>query len=193
MNNFKIYAHYIVHILLASAIVILLLVRPSVIVNHTGESSKKNSELARDTVYKDTTIYVTAYIPVPEIREVKVVDTVYRDSIQYIDTSSYVAHYYSDSIKQNYGIVYWSAVTAGELLALDAKYKGTVAEKIIYKEKDVIKHRSQLLLTSAIGYNGDNVRAGIGLELITKRGKKFGYEFDFVNKYHSITTGLRLF
>lgn len=192
MDSLKIYLHYIIHILLAAAIVLLLLIKPCATVMYE-QPPQPDTVAVHDTIVKDTIIYVKAFIPVPEVREVTVIDTVYRDSLIFIDTSSYIARYYQDSINQDYGTVVWYAATTGELLALDAEYHGKVQTAIEYREREVKVHKGQLLFTSGIGYNGDQPAAEVGLEWITKRGKKYGVEYDFVNGFYKFKTGLRLF
>ena len=192
MVNIKLYMHYIIHILLAAAIVLLLLVRPCVKVN------APNSEpvTVHDTIYKDSIIYVSAPIPQPITKVVTRYDTIYRDNVIYVDSSQYTANYYSDSIYTEYGKIQWYAATTGVLLGLDAQYQGRVKETIQYRDRIITeqKYKTGLYITSGIGYDfANNATADIGLSIMTKRGKIFGYEYDFINSFHKIKTGLRLF
>ena len=192
MVNIKLYMHYIIHILLAAAIVLLLLVRPCVKVN------APNSEpvTVHDTIYKDSIIYVSAPIPQPITKVVTRYDTIYRDNVIYVDSSQYTANYYSDSIYTEYGKIQWYAATTGVLLGLDAQYQGRVKETIQYRDRIITeqKYKTGLYITSGIGYDfANNATADIGLSIMTKRGKIFGYEYDFINRFHKIKTGLRLF
>lgn len=192
MVNIKLYMHYIIHILLAAAIVLLLLVRPCVKVN------APNSEpvTLHDTIYKDSIIYVSAPIPQPITKVVTRYDTIYRDNVIYVDSSQYTANYYSDSIYTEYGKIQWYAATTGVLLGLDAQYQGRVKETIQYRDRIITeqKYKTGLYITSGIGYDfANNATADIGLSIMTKRGKIFGYEYDFINRFHKIKTGLRLF
>lgn len=192
MVNIKLYMHYIIHILLAAAIVLLLLVRPCVKVN------APNSEpvTLHDTIYKDSIIYVSAPIPQPITKVVTRYDTIYSDNVIYVDSSQYTANYYSDSIYTEYGKIQWYAATTGVLLGLDAQYQGRVKETIQYRDRIITeqKYKTGLYITSGIGYDfANNATADIGLSIMTKRGKIFGYEYDFINRFHKIKTGLRLF
>ena len=192
MVNIKLYMHYIIHILLAAAIVLLLLVRPCVKVN------APNSEpvTVHDTIYKDSIIYVSAPIPQPITKVVTRYDTIYRDNVIYVDSSQYTANYYSDSIYTEYGKIQWYAATTGVLLGLDAQYQGRVKETIQYRDRIITeqKYKTGLYITSGIGYDfANNATADIGLSIMTKRGKIFGYEYDFINRFHKSKTGLRLF
>ena len=193
MENIKLYLHYIIHILLAAALVLLLLVRPCVTVNVPDQPEPVTS---LDTVYRDSIIYVSVPIPQPVEKIVTQYDTIYRDNVIYVDTSQYTANYYSDSIDTEYGKIRWYAATTGLLLGLEAQYDGRVKEVIQYRDRIVTerKFKTGVYLTSGIGYNfTDNATADIGLSLMTKRGKIFGYEYDFLNNFHKIKTGLRLF
>lgn len=192
MDNLKIYGHYIIHILLAASIVILILVRPCVNVNLPDSQPVT----VHDTIYKDSIIYVSAPIPKPVTKILTRYDTIYRDSVVYVDSSQYTASYYADSIYTEYGKIRWHAATTGLLLALDAEYDGKVKTVIEYRDRIIIKtnYKTGLYLTSGIGYNfEDNATADIGVSLITKKGKIFGYEYDFLNNFHKIKTGLKLF
>ena len=192
MDNLKIYGHYIIHILLAAAIVILLLIRPCIKVNVPDSQPVT----LHDTIYKDSIIYVSAPIPKPVTKILTRYDTIYRDSVVYVDSSQYTANYYVDSIYTEYGKIRWHAATTGLLLALDAEYDGKVKTVIEYRDRIITEknYKTGLYLTSGIGYNfADNATADIGISLMTKRGKIFGYEYDFLNNFHKIKTGLRLF
>ena len=192
MDSLKIYGHYIIHILLAAAIVILLLIRPCIKVIVPDSEPVT----VHDTIYKDSIIYVNAPIPKPVTKVVTRYDTIYRDNVIYVDSSQYTANYYTDSIYTEYGKIRWHAATTGLLLALDAEYDGKVKTVIEYRDRIIIKtnYKTGLYLTSGIGYNfADNATADIGVSLITKKGKIFGYEYDFLNNFHKIKTGLRLF
>jgi len=192
MDNLKVYAHYIIHILLLAVIILLIFVKPCVTVN--VDSGENSGAPHRDTVYIDSTIYVTVEIPKPVTRYVTKYDTVVQTDIIYVDTSAYTANYYEDSITVDYGKITWYAATEGRLLALDAKYTGRTRTVTEYKTEIVHKYKTGLYVTSGIGYNfADNATADIGLSIITKKGKIYGYEYDFLNNFHKIKTGLRLF
>lgn len=191
MENIKLYLHYIIHVLLAAAIVLLLLVKPCVKVN---VPTAPDRPIIHDTVYLDSIIYVSVPIPQPITKLVTIFDTVYQDNIIYVDTSSYKANYYQDSIDTQHGIIRWYAATTGLLLGLDAEYEGQIREIVKYKDRETIKYKTGLYLTSGIGYNFDsNASADIGLSIMTKKGRIYGYEYDFLNNFHKIKTGLRLF
>jgi len=132
-------------------------------------------------------------VPVPIERLIVKIDTVVRDSLIFIDTSRMVANYYQDSIAQEWGVIKWTAVTEGTLLGLDASYRGKYPVRKVTEYSTLTKYKGGLYLTSGIGYNGDVASGDIGLEYITRRGRKYGYEYDFLNGFHSIKTGLRLF
>lgn len=192
MDSLKIYGHYIIHILLAAAIVILLLIRPCIKVIVPDSEPVT----VHDTIYKDSIIYVNAPIPKPVTKVVTRYDTIYRDNVIYVDSSQYTANYYTDSIYTKYGKIQWYAATTGVLLGLDAQYHGRVKETIQYRDRIVTerKYKTGLYITSGIGYDfANNATADIGLSIMTKRGKIFGYEYDFINRFHKIKTGLRLF
>src|SRR5690606_15425967 len=182
MANIKL--HHIEYLFLIAAIILLIFVRPCG--SHTIERTKET-----DIVYRDTIIYKKVKVPVPVERIVTVIDTVtdiQKDTF-WIDTSDYLARYYEDSIKIDNGVINWYAATTGALLGLDATFKGKVGERVFYKKTPT----GGLYLTSGIGYNGINASAQIGGTYITKKGKMFGYEYDFLNRSHNLKTGLRLF
>ena len=192
MGNLKDYLHYIIHILLLAVIILLIFVKPCVNVNTNNIENKGTPDI--DTVYIDSTIYVTVEIPKPVTRYVTKYDTVVEKDIIYIDTSEYTANYYEDSIDVDYGKITWYAATEGRLLALDAEYKGITRKVIEYRTEKEQIYKTGLYVTSGIGYNfTNNATADIGLSIITKKGKIFGYEYDFINRFHKIKTGLRLF
>ena len=192
MGNLKDYLHYIIHILLLAVIILLIFVKPCVNVNTNNSEYKGTPDI--DTVYIDSTIYVTVEIPKPVTRYVTKYDTVVQKVIKYIDTSAYTANYYEDSIDVETGKIRWYAATEGRLLALDAEYKGITRKVIEYRTKKEQVYKTGLYVTSGIGYNfTNNATADIGLSIITKKGKIYGYEYDFLNNFHKIKTGLRLF
>lgn len=148
----------------------------------------------RDTIVKDSIVYVSAVIPEPQEKVIISIDTIYKIDTTYIDTSSQVVRYYHDTIYQDNGILIWDALSSGELLALEGRYEGKLKNIIEYRDKEVkIKSRG-LYMTSAIGWDFDAYpRASVGLLYQTRKGKLFGYEYDFINKTHSLATGLKLF
>ena len=186
MANIKL--HHVVYLFLLAAIILLIFIRPCG--SHTVE---KRTEVVHDTLFRDTIIYKEIKVPVPVEKLITVIDTHYiidevRDTFV-IDTSDYLARYYTDTIYIDGGHISWHAATTGNLLALDATYNGRIAERIVYKPTPT----GGLYIMSGIGYNGMNASAQIGASYITKKGKVFGYEYDFLEKSHNIKTGLRLF
>lgn len=197
MDRIKPYLHYIIEILLGIALIIALMNGCN-----SGKGSgndkpkvdKQDPTVVRDTMWRDTIIFREIKVPVPVEVVISRIDTIIRDSVVFVDTSDFIVNQYRDSIQDTLGVIKWSALVNGHLLGLNASYEGKYPSEVIrWREKNVIRYKGGLYITSGIGYNGDLIRGDIGGQWVTRKGKIFGYEYDFVNGFHSIKTGLRLF
>lgn len=198
MGKISTYLHYIIEILLAMAIVLLLISRISFRDSTPPKEKEKPSEIRYDTIYMDTTIFQEILIPVPDTVILTQFDTIWKDSVIYVDTLLQIVNRYRDSIGVGVGVIHWEALVKGELNRLNATFTGNlpterVRQVIKYRDRYIYQNKGGFFLTAGVGAGPETGAMDIGGLILTKNGRFYGYEYDIVNQIHRIKAGLKLF
>ncbi|MBL4648933.1 MAG: hypothetical protein JKY03_04325 [Aureispira sp.] len=114
-----------------------------------------------------------------------------------IDTTKHqAAQLYQDSLEDENLTLYYSSVIDGELLQNKLDYKLKIPIRIT-KTVEVFKPYpvsvSSILLTGGVGGNVNQFSSvRLGLEFISAKGWALGYDYDLLQKVHSVRLGVRL-
>jgi hypothetical protein len=115
-----------------------------------------------------------------------------------IDTSKHqAAQLYQDSLEDENLTMYYSSIVDGELLQNDLNYKLKIPTRIT-KTVEISKPYpvpvSALFLNAGVGGNVHSFASvTLGLQFVSAKGWALGYDYDLLQKVHSVRLGVRLF
>ena len=164
----------------------------------TQEIQEPTTIIRMDTILPAPIIVQLPRQDIPEPR------IVYMDSSKNIVVNSLIdttkhqtAQLYQDSLEDENLTLYYSSVVDGQLLQNKLDYKLKIPTRItktieIFKPYPVSV--SSILLTGGVGGNVNQFSSvRLGLEFVSAKGWPLGYDYDLLQKVHSVNLGVRLF
>ncbi|WP_052600326.1 hypothetical protein [Aureispira sp. CCB-QB1] len=172
------------------------------------QQCKQGRSEPRPEIRLDTIVQMDTILPPPVIvqlprQAIPQPTIIYVDSSknmviqEQIDTSKHeAAQLYQDSLEDENLTVYYSAVVDGQLLQNNLDYKlkiPTQITKTIEIPKPVPMPVHSILLTAGVGGNVRSFASvRLGLQFVSAKGWSLGYDYDLLQKAHSVNLGVRL-
>ncbi|WMX17086.1 hypothetical protein [Aureispira sp. CCB-E] len=172
------------------------------------QQCRQASPSEREQVKIDTIIRMDTILPPPVIvqlprQDVPEPSIIYVDSSkdmviqEQIDTSKHqAAQLYQDSLEDENLTLYYSSIVDGQLIRNDLDYKlkiPTQITKTIEIPKPIPMPVHSILLTAGVGGNVRSFASvRLGLQFVSAKGWSLGYDYDLLQKVHSVNLGVRL-
>lgn len=168
----------------------------------TGTTTE-DLQTKRDTIIQIDTMQAPPIMVQMPRQEVPAPTIIYIDSSKNVvlapnvDTAKHSqVHIYQDSLEDENLTLYYHSMVKGQLLhhALDYKLKiPKQITKTIQISKPYPQPVSSLMLTAGVGGNVHQFASlRLGLQFVSKKGWSLGYDYDLMQKVHSLNLGLRL-
>lgn len=168
-----------------------------------GQGKTEDIQKPRTTIIRMDTILpppIIVQLPRQDVPEPRII---YIDSSKNIVVNSLIdttkhqaAQLYQDSLEDENLTLYYSSVIDGQLLQNTLDYKLKIPTRII-KTVEVFKPYpvsvSSILLTGGVGGNVNQFSSvRLGLEFVSAKGWALGYDYDLLQKVHSVRLGVQL-